>query len=154
MCQQTQPRTSAREGLEGRRRRESFSRTCWITFHCSGTNSSVSVTSSPIFRSCRPEDSRNSRSLGAPEKSRVLSTTNVGNPQTLRCSASATTCVNFRRPSPQCARSSKSAPFCLSFYQHAANGGQISDLQVSAPAAFVELIGETAPSRRLNRMMS
>jgi hypothetical protein len=31
-------------------RQENFSRTCWITFHCRGMSSSVSVTSSPILR--------------------------------------------------------------------------------------------------------
>jgi hypothetical protein len=36
-------------------RQENFSRTCWITFHCDGTNSSVSVTSSPSFRSAPPQ---------------------------------------------------------------------------------------------------
>ena len=32
-------------------RQVNFSRTCWITFHCRGTTSSVSVTSSPILAS-------------------------------------------------------------------------------------------------------
>src|SRR5262245_24069544 len=35
-------------------RQESFSRTCWITFHWRGTSSSVSVTSSPILRKEAP----------------------------------------------------------------------------------------------------
>jgi hypothetical protein len=37
-------------------RHENFSRTVWITFHCRGTTSSVSVMSSPSFDSrCEPQ---------------------------------------------------------------------------------------------------
>ena len=36
-------------------RQENFSRTCWITFHCRGMTSSVSVTSSPSLRSRPPQ---------------------------------------------------------------------------------------------------
>ena len=33
--------------MRSQSRQENFSRTCWITFHCRGTTSRVSVTSSP-----------------------------------------------------------------------------------------------------------
>ena len=49
-------RGSGRLGDRLRRHRpENFSRTCWITFHCRGTTSSVSVTSSPILRKVPPQ---------------------------------------------------------------------------------------------------
>ena len=36
-------------------RQENFSRTCWMTFHCRGITSSVSVMSSPILRKVPPQ---------------------------------------------------------------------------------------------------
>ena len=45
-------------------RQENFSRTCWITFHCRGTSSSVSVTSSPSLRNgCRRSRGRRRRRI-------------------------------------------------------------------------------------------
>ena len=61
MGEQLGRRAHGRSGAMGRaagsiasQARQELSRTCWITFHCRGTTSSVSVTSSPILRNVIP----------------------------------------------------------------------------------------------------
>jgi hypothetical protein len=41
--------------MASHRRQENFSRTCWITFHCAGTASSVSLMFSPSFLKVPPQ---------------------------------------------------------------------------------------------------
>jgi hypothetical protein len=61
--QQARPDMAARDDVEWRRRLQilshdrhvNFSRTVWITFHCRGTTSSVSVIASPSLLSVPPQ---------------------------------------------------------------------------------------------------
>src|SRR5436853_2819658 len=59
-CGPARPRAIGWEGagawvMASHLRQENFSRTCWITFHCAGTCSSVSVMSSPSLRRIPPQ---------------------------------------------------------------------------------------------------
>ncbi len=48
-------------------RHENFSRTCWITFHCRGITSNVSVTSSPSLCRTPPQHGQAHHGQGAPK---------------------------------------------------------------------------------------
>src|SRR5918911_1356390 len=50
--------------IASQRRQVNFSRTVWITFHCRGTTSSVSVMSSPSLASLPPQHGQALPALG------------------------------------------------------------------------------------------
>ena len=72
-------------------RQVNFSRTCWITFHCRGMTSSVSVTSSPSLRSASPPQQLQAVGPGTTTRSRGRCSGNGLRAGRLRMKA-ATTC--------------------------------------------------------------
>ena len=56
--------------MRSQSRQLNFSRTVWITFHCRGMTSSVSVTSSPILTSRDEPQAAQSQGAGSTTRSR------------------------------------------------------------------------------------